>query len=66
MKTRINKYYDDTPSFAPRRTAKNNELYEEIKKSEIENFDIGSNAKVIGNNEAQIDINKLKNNGHSL
>lgn len=60
MKTRINKYYDDTPSFAPRRTAKNNELYEEIKKSEIENFDIGSNAKVIGNNEAQIDINKLK------
>ena len=60
MKTRVNKYYDDTPSFAPRRTAKNNELYEEIKKSEIENFDIGSNAKVIGNNEAQIDINKLK------
>ena len=60
MKARINKYYDDTPSFAPRRTAKNNELYEEIKKSEIENFDIGSNAKVIGNNEAQIDINKLK------
>ena len=60
MKTRINKYYDDTPSFAPRRTAKNNELYEEIKKSEIENFDIGSNAKVLGNNEAQIDINKLK------
>ena len=60
MKTRINKYYDETPSFAPRRTAKNNELYEEIKKSEIENFDIGSNAKVIGNNEAQIDINKLK------
>ena len=60
MKTRINKYYDETPSFAPRRTAKNNELYEEIKKSEIENFDIGSNAKVIGNNEAKIDINKLK------
>ncbi len=60
MKTRINKYYDETPSFAPRRTAKNNELYEEIKKSEIENFDIGSNAKVIGNNEAQIDIDKLK------
>ena len=60
MKTRINKYYDDTPSFAPRRTAKNNELYEEIKKSELENFDIGSNAKVIGSNESQIDINKLK------
>ena len=60
MKTRINKYYDETPSFAPRRTAKNNELYEEIKQSEIENFDIGSNAKVIGNNESQIDINKLK------
>ena len=60
MKTRINKYYDETPSFAPRRTAKNNELYEEIKQSEIDNFDIGSNAKVIGNNESQIDINKLK------
>lgn len=60
MKTRINKYYDDTPSFAPRRTAKNNELYEEIKKSELENFDIGSNAKVIGSNESRIDIDKLK------
>ncbi len=60
MKTRINKYYDETPSFAPRRTAKNTELYEEIKKSEIENFDIGSNAKVLGDNESQIDINKLK------
>lgn len=60
MKTRINKYYDETPSFAPRRTAKNNELYEEIKQSEIENFDIGSNAKILGDNESQIDINKLK------
>lgn len=60
MKTRVNKYYEESSKEAPRRTTKNTELYEEIKKSEIENFDIGSNAKVIGNNEAQIDINKLK------
>ena len=60
MKTRINKYYDDTPNIPPRRIKKNNELYEEIKKSELENFDIGSNAKVIGENDSQIDIDKLK------
>ena len=39
---------------------KNNELYEEIKHSEISNLHIGSNAKVIGDNKSQIDIDKLK------
>ena len=59
MRTRLDKYMNDTDS-APKRTKKNNELYEEIKHSEISNFSIGSNAKVIGENKNQIDIDKLK------
>lgn len=59
MRTRLDKYMNDTDD-APKRTRKNNELYEEIKHSEISNFNIGSNAKVIGENKNQIDIDKLK------
>ena len=59
MRTRLDKYINDTDD-APKRTKKNNELYEEIKHSEISNFNIGSNAKVIGENKNQIDIDKLK------
>jgi len=60
MKTRVDKYFDDNTSFAPKRTAKNTELYEEIKNSELDNFNIGSNAKVIADNPSQIDIDKIK------
>lgn len=59
MRTRLDKYMNDTDD-APKRTRKNNELYEEIKHSEISNFSIGSNAKVIGENKNKIDIDKLK------
>lgn len=59
MRTRLDKYMSDTDD-APKRTKKNNELYEEIKHSEISNFNLGSNAKVIGENKNQIDIDKLK------
>ena len=59
MRTRLDKYLNETDD-APKRTKKNNELYEEIKHSEISNLHIGSNAKVIGDNKSQIDIDKLK------
>lgn len=59
MRTRLDKYLSDTDD-APKRTRKNNELYEEIKHTEISDFTIGSNAKVIGENKSQIDIDKLK------
>ncbi len=58
MKTRTEKYLDDNVNFAPRRTKRNEQLYEDIKDAELDNFSIGSNAKVIGEN--QMDINKIK------
>lgn len=60
MKTRVDKYLEENENFAPKRVSKNTTLYNEIKESEIENFNIGSNAKVIGENNSQIDIGKIK------
>lgn len=60
MKTRVDKYLEENENFAPKRVSKNSTLYNEIKESEIENFNIGSNAKVIGENNSQIDIGKIK------
>lgn len=59
MKTRVEKYFDDGDN-APRRTQKNNELYEEIKHSDISGFNSFSNAKVIGDQNSQIDVDKIK------
>ncbi len=60
MKTRIDKYNNDNIDFIPKRTRKNEQLYEEIKDSELENLSIGLNAKVIGDNPNQMDIDKIK------
>lgn len=60
MKTRVDKYFSDDTSFAPRRTAKNKELYNNMKTSDLDNFNIGSNAKVIGDNDSHIDIDRIK------
>ena len=60
MKTRVEKYKNDNENYIPKRTRKNEQLYEEIKDSELENFSIGMNAKVIGENPNQIDIDKIK------
>ena len=60
MKTRSEKYTNDNENYAPKRIHKNEQLYEEIKGSELENLSIGSNAKVIGDNLNQIDINKIR------
>ncbi len=59
MKTRIEKYNDNV-DYIPKRTRKNESLYEEIKDSELENFSIGINAKVIGDSKGQMDIDKIK------
>ena len=50
MKTRAEKYNSDNDNYIPKRTKKNEQLYEEIKDSELENFSIGMNEKVIGDN----------------
>ena len=59
MSSRMNKYYEeslDTPS----RYHKNEELYKEISKSELESFDIKSNATILGENKNEIDVEKIK------
>ncbi len=60
MKTRTDKYYNEESSSFKSRSSKNSQLYEEIKKSELSDFNIGSNARVIGESNSQIDIDKIK------
>ena len=56
MKTRIEKYNNDNVDYIPKRTHKNEQLYEEIK----ENLSIGLNANVIGDSSKEMDIDKIK------
>ena len=56
MDTRMNKY--DNKSFS--RVAKNKELYNEINETALDNFSVRSNATVIGNQDSEIDIEKIK------
>lgn len=56
MDTRMNKY--DNKNFS--RVAKNEELYKEINETSLDNFSVRSNATVIGNQDAEIDIEKIK------
>lgn len=58
MDSRMSKYKDDEAGFS--RVSRNEDLYKEINKSEIDSFDVGSNATVIGHNENEIDIEKIK------
>ena len=59
MNSRSDKYYDKNVSVGSR-TARNNQLYKEISKTEIDNFEVRSNATVIGNNRGSIDVEKIK------
>lgn len=56
METRVDKYSNNIMS----RTERNKHLYEDISDTEINSFDINSNATVLGNNEDIIDVNKLR------
>ena len=60
MKTRVDKNLNESEQYFPRRVSKNTQLYEEIKNSDLNNLEVATNAKVIGDNNAQIDINKIK------
>ena len=59
MNTRIDKYYEKNTS-VPSRTTRNSDLYKEISKTELENFEVRSNATIIGNNRGSIDVEKIK------
>lgn len=58
MDSRMNKYYDD--ELENTRFRKNEELYKEINKGELDNFEVKSNATILGDSEASIDVEKIK------
>ena len=66
MESRVNKYSDNTTTLDTlndkplSRTKKNENLYNEISEYNVENFDVNSNATIIGENEKTIDIDKLR------
>ncbi len=60
MQTRVDKYREEESYTPPKRASRNTNLYEEIKNSELDNFSIGSNAKVIADSSSHMDIDKLK------
>ena len=57
MDTRINKYNE---SDRMSRVSKNSELYKQINDSELDNFNVHSNATVIGNQEREIVVEQIK------
>lgn len=57
MDSRMNKYSEEKRMS---RVSRNVELYKEISESELDNFSVKSNATVIGNQEPEIDIEKIK------
>lgn len=57
MNTRENKYSNNV---GMSRVAKNNDLYKQINNSELDNFNVRSNATVIGNQEREIDVEQIK------
>ena len=57
MDTRINKYNE---SDKMSRVSKNSDLYKQINNSELDNFNVHSNATVIGNQEREIDVEQIK------
>ncbi len=57
MNSRMNKYSQENKLS---RVSKNASLYKEINESELDNFSVKSNATVIGNQEPEIDIEKIK------
>lgn len=60
MKTRMEKYYDNHEESVGSRSSRNEELYKEINKSEIEKFEINSNATILANSGRNIDVEKIK------
>ena len=62
MDSRMTKYYTDNnkEEYQNSRYHRNEELYKEISKNEIDNYDIKSNATVIGDNKPEIDVEKIK------
>lgn len=58
MDSRMNKYYD--AELENTRFHKNEELYKEINKSELDSYEVKSNTTILGDSEASIDVEKIK------
>ncbi|MGN1378970.1 MAG: hypothetical protein ACI4XR_01050 [Bacilli bacterium] len=58
MEHRVDKYYEEGQVVS--RTSRNQELYKQISKTELDNFEVKSNATVIGDNKGNIDVEKIK------
>jgi len=59
MSSRMNKYYNE-PEISNSRYHKNEELYKEISKSELNSYDVKSNTTILGDNKNEIDVEKIK------
>lgn len=59
MSSRMTKYYNE-PEVTNSRYHRNEELYKEISKSELNSFDVKSNATILGDNKNEIDVEKIK------
>lgn len=61
MKSRMEKYYDENETYIQKRTNKNSDLYKEISNNDLSEFNLTSNAKVIGeNNSNSVNVDRLK------
>ncbi len=60
MDLRTDKYYEENIKTVPSRTSRNQELYKEISKTELNNYEVRSNATIIGDNKGNIDVEKIK------
>lgn len=58
MDTRMSKYRENNSNMS--RVSRNTELYKEINNSDLDNFTVKSNATILGNQEQDIDIERLK------
>ena len=58
MRSRMEKYYNDES--IPKRTEKNQELYKEVSKGELDKFRLNSNASILEEDGANINIAELK------
>ena len=62
MSSRMSKYYDEpeVANVPSSRFRRNEELYKEINKSELNNYDVKSNATILSVNDNEIDVEKIK------
>ena len=58
MSTRVDRYFNEER--VKSRYEKNEELYREISKSELDNYEIKSNSAILGENNNSIDVEKIK------